>query len=621
VKYLSNRQILESLDHLSGFNQFFGLTFLAAKSALLPVGKTTDISLDSLNHKFLQNYYSLDPRSEYFFRVFRFNNAHKYWLQPGYHGKGLQKLNTSTFKDAFIHEKKSKKWGWRESYVDFLAQILDRRLIPIFHLACWLYRDQAWDDTSIRDHVTQRLCSDFNLTQEEQEKLFLATVTTNIDESAAFQNVPVSWQEIESEFESPPDVGPDKGGILTYLDLESVGPVSPLRFEPGSRLNMITGDNGLGKTFLLDVAWWALTGIWSDRPAYPNRRPDSAPKGKIKFQISGSGTGKPQTITYAGNVDKWPEPKNRATISGLVVYARVDGSYAVWDPAGSSTSGDGKTILVFGRDEVWDGKPGRIEGLVRDWTKWQDKPKKYPFDVFLKVLACMSPPEMGPLTPGEPVRLPFDPREIPTLKHSYGDVPILHESAGIRRIISLAYLMVWTWNEHRILSQQLGRMLESRMVVMVDEMEAHLHPRWQRIILPALLNVARILSSNLEMQILAASHSPLVLASAESVFDPVSDKLFHLEASKSGHIAFHEIPFIKYGAVNSWLTSNIFDLKHARSREAETAIGNAIDLQKEEEPDNNEILKVSNMLAKHLPAEDQFWARWVFFAQDHGVEM
>lgn len=35
-----------------------------------------------------------------------------------------------------------------------------------------------------------------------------------------------------------------------------------MEMELGTRLNLITGDNGLGKSFLLDVAWWALTRKW-----------------------------------------------------------------------------------------------------------------------------------------------------------------------------------------------------------------------------------------------------------------------------------------------------------------------------------------------------------------------
>ena len=96
---------------------------------------------------------------------------------------------------------------------------------------------------------------------------------------------------------------------------------------------------------------------------------------------------------------------------------------------------------------------------------------------------------------------------------------------------------------------------------MVDEIEAHLHPRWQRIILPELLKVSGILSSELEMQLMVATHSPLALASAEPVCDATIDKLFQLEATQSGKVVFEESPFVRYGLVDSWLTSDLFDLQ------------------------------------------------------------
>src|SRR5512144_3004183 len=57
--------------------------------------------------------------------------------------------------------------------------------------------------------------------------------------------------------------------MLEYLHVKNVGPAPDLRFEPAKRLNLITGANGLGKSFLLDVAWWALTRTWSGLIALP----------------------------------------------------------------------------------------------------------------------------------------------------------------------------------------------------------------------------------------------------------------------------------------------------------------------------------------------------------------
>lgn len=38
--------------------------------------------------------------------------------------------------------------------------------------------------------------------------------------------------------------------------MHNVGPAPEMEVELAPRLNLITGDNGLGKSFLLDVAFW-----------------------------------------------------------------------------------------------------------------------------------------------------------------------------------------------------------------------------------------------------------------------------------------------------------------------------------------------------------------------------
>jgi DNA repair ATPase RecN len=59
--------------------------------------------------------------------------------------------------------------------------------------------------------------------------------------------------------------------MLKSLHLRHVGPAPQLDVEFADRLNIITGANGLGKSFLLDVAWWAITGAWADQFALPRR--------------------------------------------------------------------------------------------------------------------------------------------------------------------------------------------------------------------------------------------------------------------------------------------------------------------------------------------------------------
>jgi hypothetical protein len=442
-----------------------------------------------------------------------------------------------------------------------------------------------------------------------------------------------------------PDNTPSaKEGTLAYLELQGVGPAKRLSFELAERLNIITGDNGLGKTFLLECAWWALRGLWAGPPAYP--RPDAkADEPKITFQISTKSTKPAQTsISYDWQNhtwQSWSSPKERSTIPGLLIYARVDGSFAVWDPTKDywlSTDMRPFTFvtqnkLVFNQEQVWEGIAETVEGktwvyingLLRDWVTWQNKPEKYPFDTFKKVLHRLSPPDVGDLgllEPGTPVRLPYDAREIPTLKHPNGEVPIVHTSAGVRRIITIAYLIVWAWEEHKAQSRLTRSDPQKQMVILVDEMEAHLHPQWQRVILPALLDVSEELDPELQVQFLIATHSPLVLASVEPKFNPEIDKLFHLDIVQRGlesEVELQELPFVPHGPVDSWLMSDVFKLRHARSLEAEVAIEEAKALQLQDEPEAEKVKSVSDKLVKYLAADDEFWPRWKYFAEQYGV--
>ena len=162
---------------------------------------------------------------------------------------------------------------------------------------------------------------------------------------------------------------------------------------------------------------------------------------------------------------------------------------------------------------------------------------------------------------------------------------------------------------------------DSRIVVMVDELEAHLHPKWQRTILPALVSAQRYLANELEVQFILSTHSPLVMASAETIFDEESDKLFQLRLdTESENAVLSEETFVKYGQVNSWLTSPVFNLGEARSMDAEYAIEHAKSLQLDDDPsDDGAVQTAHNHLIRNLSQSDPFWPRWIYFAESHGV--
>ena len=622
MKYFTNAQIQEALTVLKPYSVFFSTTFLVLKQAQIPVGSTTAFGLDTATRDFLNQHFRIHPKSGHFFRVDRQTRRDQDWSSPNYASTTLQAINTQTFREALLHEPNGNSWGWHEDYVPCLVAKLphNSQKLPLFHLAVWLYKYEPWDDDVVRTDVLNRIMVDYEINGDELSSIFELSVYSEVPEQHSFQSQPVPWHEILESFSRPPDVPAENSGVLRHLETAFLGPTVRIVFTPAKRLNLVTGDNGLGKTFLLDLAWWALTRDWVDlRPTPINPTPGRTPS--IQFLVEGSVTSRPIVAEYVGG--DWQLTSDESDLSGLVVYARVDGSFAIWDPASRALSQSGPSRgsgIKFTREEVWDGKPGQIEGLIRDLVRWQQRPDLYPvFKVFQAVLSQIYPPDLGPLALAQPVRIPYDPREIPTFKHPYGDVPIPFESAGIRRIITLAYLFVWVWEEHKIHAHQQARPEERQMVVLIDEAEAHLHPKWQRVILPGLLGVAQKLHDEMSAQWIVSSHSPLVMASMEGVWDTTADRLFHISMDTEGRVVFRQREYERRGPIDSWLASDLFELQHPGSPERERVIQEAIALQMEDNPDETAVLRATNQLRQHLASEDPFWTRWIFFADSYGA--
>lgn len=367
--------------------------------------------------------------------------------------------------------------------------------------------------------------------------------------------------------------------MLRELHLRDTGPSPQLDATFAERLNVFTGDNGLGKSFLLDVVWWTLTETWAGHPAAPYQTPSSEITGSPAIHTSIDGS----TIDWAYDFTRqtWHarrfEELDPPPTKPLVIYARVDGGIAVWDPLRTARG----SAFKFSRDEVWNGLLGPNDrqlcnGLVRDWVLWQLQSAKpgrdRPFALLARMLLALSASPREQLQPGEPARLFLDDTtDYPTLVFPHGVVPVIHASAGIQRILTLAYMLTWTWYEH-LQAAALARVQPaSSIVFLIDEVESHLHPQWQRRILPALLRVLGELQEHMHVQLMATTHAPLVLASLEPHFDPERDRLFHFDLA-GDRVTLHEDPWAREGEADAWLKSETFGLQQARSVEAERAV-------------------------------------------------
>ncbi len=416
--------------------------------------------------------------------------------------------------------------------------------------------------------------------------------------------------------------------MIHSLKTSGIGPVAQMQIDFASRWNVFVGDNGLGKTFILDLAWYALTRTWVAHEARPTHS-----EGTIAATIQGKTGPVDFATSYHAQTLSWRAKGARpGEPPGIVLYARADGAFAVWDERRHvlrKRDAQDMRADVFSAHDLWWGldseptpaspTPKRLcRGLIEDWISWQNADNAM-WRSLCAVLATLSPSGQEPLEPASPVRVdPEDVRDIPTLKTPYGDeIPILFASTGVRRILSLGYLMLWAWQEHLKAGQVYGAKPEAptqHIVLLVDELEAHLHPKWQRTIVHALMTAAQqLMGAHVKVQLITATHSPLVMASLEPRFDEACDKVFHLDLH-DGAVSLNEWPWIKQGDVSDWLVSDLFELRQARSLEAEEAIAAAERCMLGQSSQNPSHLQthaqITARLREVLSSMDDFWPRW-----------
>ncbi len=162
---------------------------------------------------------------------------------------------------------------------------------------------------------------------------------------------------------------------------------------------------------------------------------------------------------------------------------------------------------------------------------------------------------------------------------------------------------------------------------MIDEIETHLHPKWQRKILAAVLEVAKAITEDegFQVQVICTTHSPIVLTGIEPHFDPEKDKLLDLQLTpgapgERGTVELREVDWYKRGTVGNWLTSDMFNVSE-RSPEAQKAMdaaGQFGDPDFSGEPDPARLKQVDADLRAYLPDTDRFLVRWEYLLEQRG---
>lgn len=323
--------------------------------------------------------------------------------------------------------------------------------------------------------------------------------------------------------------------VCNFRKFESIS----ISFE--RQLTVLVGDNGVGKSTLIDAASIALGSLFQkiENAKAPGISPDDARGAVIKqgdmFDVQSR---YPVTIDAEGVVlgesVRWLRSLN--TAKGRTTYA--DAAHVV--DAGARLQelvGGGEAVVLpilarYGTDRLWSQTESRdmplpnrtrgYEGALRAssnearmnaWFKyqsiweWQNRRDSALFSAVKKALASCFDAAASTVD----AMVDFD-AELGQLVFTYSTADgnyhrdrIHSMSDGYRGTLSLfadiAYRMA-------MLNPALGeRVLETPGVVMIDEIDLHLHPRWQARILEDLVHIFP------NVQFIVTTHSPVVVAS------------------------------------------------------------------------------------------------------------
>lgn len=525
------------------------------------------------------------------------------------------------------------EWNRLNGEVHTMSSERERELQEHYQDAAEALRDEYPRTAALLDKLARSYKSSAEREEREEEEL----------------RVHYGERESKNEPEPAPPPLPSstaQAGPLSRLETHHIGPSSELIFDFAPRLNLLTGDNSLGKTFVLDIIFWVLTGEWPPghamaRPEPPKRKAQKDSKSQIPSIVAQAGQHQLKAA-YDFKKARWSPNISSRLGNSLVMYARADGGISIWDPLrNSSPSRDNPNAIPcfhFGGrpavatspaspqdtgDTLWDGlkhngKP-ICNGLIIDVVSWRDR-KPEAFEKIQKALKALSP-DQERFQLDAPKRIARDDsREHPRLLLPYGPIFAVHASAAVKRVLGLAYALVWSVLEINEAAKQMGVKPPSGAILLVDELEAHLHPRWQRTILRSVIEAAKkLLPEAPPIQLMISTHSPLVIASAEGVYEEEKDALFHFDALENGlKVRVEKKPWTLRGEADAWLLSDVFGLPSTRSVEAQKALDKAKQAMNNGDLDAKTAREIHQELRTVLSELDPFWTRWRYIAEKRG---
>lgn len=335
---------------------------------------------------------------------------------------------------------------------------------------------------------------------------------------------------------------------IDKIHIQNFRGIEDLEINLHKQFNLLIGENGSGKTAILEALTVAIGSFFSGMPGVQSRhiriadiRYFKTPEGSHEYTattkievinafINGQQIGwyKERNGEYGSNImgnrspirmlseelNKSIKDYKRTTPIDLPVLAYYS-TARLWKEGRENKKEEGKETIVKNLPSRYRGYKDALEikstfKIMLDWfkSKFQDKAanEKSTFQ-----LDCVKDVIINNIPGAINVKWVFDKDQIQTLYivfENEQETPFHFLSDGYRNLLAifadLAYRCV-TLNPH------FGRVanLNSEGVVLIDELDLHLHPAWQQEVVKNLKNTFP------KIQFVASTHSPFILQEME----------------------------------------------------------------------------------------------------------
>jgi formylglycine-generating enzyme required for sulfatase activity/predicted MPP superfamily phosphohydrolase len=391
------------------------------------------------------------------------------------------------------------------------------------------------------------------------------------------------------------------GPKLKKVVLENIGPFPKLELDFDDNWKILLGDNGVGKTTILKAIAVAIVGSEARHSAAPLLR-IGEPLGRIRLvtvdnsngylteiQRVGSGV---EIVSYSGRAleaEGWVAigfPPLRATS-----WAPTQGPQGV---SVKRPSADDLLPLVRGvPDTRMDDLKQWIvntEALSRregapdiDRNRAKEVLKSF-FDI-VNQLTDQSIEQFEEVTPDFCV----------LVRTNDGQIPIESLSQGMTSLLSWVGILLQRLYEVHYDSNNVTDPTQEYALVLMDEIDAHMHPKWQQTL------VAKLKKIFPNVQVIASTHSPLVVAGM-----PVS-QIVRFERNEDGQVeTVHIDDDMSIGRTDQVLTGDLFGLETTLALDEETEqlmdeYKSLLSTRKRNNEQDNRYFELHRALADRIP--------------------